>query len=181
MNPKVFFILLVLLATLFLFGTSLNLRGSSSGSSESEPPDWAANLEERIVPKEPLHPDHIRSANPQPCLSGLADSTISLNPGQSCTYDIAKAEGLLGGPMRRVEVCLGLWSGTGTQDICQPAAGSGTAQIHLSQPDHITIRQSLPTEDNAFAASIDIFQAGGVLRIACGSSLGGERCLFTFR
>ncbi len=183
MNPKVLILLLVILTALFLLGAGLGLRQEKTSGGPFEPPAWAANLEERFVPKTHLSTEDIRSANPSACLEGLAQGSLSLNPGQSCAFDIAKVGGLLGGPVRRLEVCLGKWAGPGAEGDCQPLETNGQLLINLRQPDRITLHPTLPNADakTPFYAALDIFQEGGILRISCGQNLTAQQCLLSLR
>src|SRR5512146_1906518 len=96
MNRKLL-LLLVFLVGLYLLSVWFGMRQEPAKNGGFKAPDWAASLGNDLVTKARLSPDHIRFANPPACLNGLKQGSLALNAGQSCTFVIAKAGGLLGG------------------------------------------------------------------------------------
>jgi hypothetical protein len=158
MNAKLLVVLVVLLVILFVVGAGL---GARSGSQPQALPAALTGLQATLLGSQPrLHTQDIDLALPAACADQFARAQVRLAVGQSCIFFVGRAQA----QVRRVAIELA----PGQQ---------GAVRFDPADADRFTVDLRLDADRRT--ATVDLFQAGGELRLDCLLAGGvGDICLF---
>ncbi|MBI3943402.1 MAG: hypothetical protein HY326_10355 [Chloroflexi bacterium] len=154
-GTKLFIVILVIVAVLFMVGIGAGVTQSSSGKVDSAIGRLQPLLEGALKSPLPLEDLQVVPGSPAACLQGRA---ILVAGGGTCSFTIHAAEGFLAPPVRTLMLHL--------------TAGSAV-DVRLGQQDAITAKERLTAGDAP--KEVDVFKNGGALSITC-PALGGNAC-----
>jgi hypothetical protein len=156
MKPKTLFALFGLLFLLFACSLLLGLLNAGRPVGEIPPPA-IESLAALLVRERPLQADDITQANPAACLQQFQQGQFVIPAGLTCTFVVDE-----GSPSLRT-LTLRLVQGGTAEATLQPAGDTNLPARH-------TLNAAQPQ------ATIQLFEEGGLLSVACLNSGGSIAC-----
>ncbi|MBN9389027.1 MAG: hypothetical protein J0I20_13455 [Chloroflexi bacterium] len=160
--PKILVVALVVLALLFV-GTLFMGNGQNSGSASDLSPGWIQGIQQSLARPQLLDFSEITATTPTGCLRS-STKTLVVAVNQTCAFTLAE-------------------SSTNIRRLVFKISPTGVAKLTLSQKiqgkDAIEARQILPLSrgDSDNPDHLDLYQAGGILKVTCLPGPGVSQCI----